>query len=167
MDCILLRHGIAVPCEEWNGAESERPLTARGIAKTRKAVTGLKHLGFRPTHLLSSPYRRALETAQIVQAVFLLQPDIAVHGELLFGHPPTEIISLLQSLPDEACVMCVGHEPHLGHTASLMVAGKTTDGFSLKKAGACAISFDGKPKPGRGRLLWSMPPGILRQLRKG
>ena len=54
MDCILLRHGIAVACQDWNGLESERPLTKEGIQKTSKAIAGLKATR-RPTH--PSPFQ--------------------------------------------------------------------------------------------------------------
>jgi hypothetical protein len=30
MECILVRHGIAVERDEWEGAEENRPLTERG-----------------------------------------------------------------------------------------------------------------------------------------
>ena len=88
MDCILLRHGIAEDREVWEGPEKERPLTKEGIRKTFKAVTGLKHLGIQPTHLLSSPYTRAWETAKIVAETFKLDADIQVCEELLFHRAP-------------------------------------------------------------------------------
>ena len=34
----------------------------------------------------------------------------------------------------------------------------------LKKGGACLVEFEGKPRAGRGRLAWAIPPGILRDL---
>jgi len=30
MDCVLIRHGIAVEPEEWEGSEENRPLTEKG-----------------------------------------------------------------------------------------------------------------------------------------
>ena len=167
MDCILLRHGIAVDCEDWNGPESERPLTKEGIQKTRKAIAGLKQLGINPTHLLSSPFTRALETAEIVAETFALDPDFQVCEELLFHRSPVDLFPVLGKLPEPACVICVGHEPHLGQTAAMMVNGKKSDGFSLKKAGACGIHFEMKPVVGAGTLRWWLTPSQLRQMRKG
>ena len=113
MDCILLRHGIAVACEDWNGPESERPLTKEGIQKTRKAIAGLKQIGIKPTHLLSSPFTRALETAEIVAEMFHLDPDFQVCEELLFHRSPVDLFPVLGKFPEPSCVVCVGHEPHL------------------------------------------------------
>lgn len=58
MDCILVRHGIAVELDEWEGAEENRPLTGegergKGKGRTRQAAEGLAALGCKPTHLLS------------------------------------------------------------------------------------------------------------------
>jgi len=58
MDCILLRHGIAVDREDWKGQEAQRPLTPKGTEKTREVVSGLCRLGLAPTHLFSSPFVR-------------------------------------------------------------------------------------------------------------
>jgi phosphohistidine phosphatase len=167
MDCILLRHGIAQDREAWNGPESERPLTKDGVQKTRKAVAGLKSLGIRPTHLLSSPFIRALETAKIVAETFNPDTAIQVCEELLFHRSPTDLFPVLAKLPKDSCVICVGHEPHLGETAAYMIFGKTADSLSLKKAGACGVEFDGKPQAGKGMLKWWLTSGQLRQLRQG
>ena len=165
MNCILFRHGIAVSCEDWNGPESERPLTKEGLNKTRKAVEGLYQIEGNLTHLLSSPFKRALETAQILQEVYAFSPKIQVCQELLFDHSPTDILPVLTILPQDSCVICVGHEPHLGQLAAHMVSGRNIPGFSLKKAGACAIQFEEKPRMGQGGLKWWLPPAQLRQLR--
>jgi phosphohistidine phosphatase len=71
----------------------------------------------------------------------------------------------LASLPPDACVICVGHEPHLGDTAGSMLFGKAAAGLTLKKAGACLIRFAEGAKPGRGILEWWLTAGQLRALR--
>ncbi|WP_454062778.1 SixA phosphatase family protein [Candidatus Nitrospira salsa] len=166
MNCILLRHGIAVGRENWDRADSERPLNREGIKKTQKAIEGLSLIGSQPTHLLSSPYVRARETAEIAYKVFNLHEPIQLCEELVFHHAPTTIFPILTKFPEEATVICVGHEPHLGQLAALMISGRYIPGLSLKKAGACAIQFKEKPQIGHGRLEWWLRPAQLRQLRK-
>jgi phosphohistidine phosphatase len=56
MDCILVRHGIAVEPDEWDGAEENRPLTEKGKRRARQAAEGLAALDCQPTHLFTSPY---------------------------------------------------------------------------------------------------------------
>ncbi len=164
MKCILVRHGIAVSREAWLGLDSERPLTSEGVDKTRGAIEGLLNIADQPIHLLSSPYTRALETAQIVEDVFTLEGNMHVCQELVLTHSPMDTFPILTKFPEDACVMCIGHEPHLGQLAAMMISGRYIPGLTLKKAGACAVQFEEKPKIGCGNLDWWVRPGLLRQL---
>lgn len=166
MHCILFRHGIAMDREEWEGPDSQRPLTAKGAEKTRQAAAGLTEVAAPPTHVLSSPYLRAKETAKLVRDAFGLRQELQLCDELLPDSPPDKLLVLLNSLPQDASVICVGHEPHLGEAAGLLLFGEPVAGLALKKAGACAVAFDGAPKAGKGILQWWLPPGQLRALRK-
>jgi phosphohistidine phosphatase len=166
MDCILFRHGIAVDREDWDGEEAQRPLTREGEEKTHQAASGLLRLNLAPTDVLSSPLSRALGTAKILVAVLGVRSEVRRCEELLPHAPPEKLLALLAALPQESCVICVGHEPHLGYTAGLMLAGQPVEGFSLKKAGAACIRFDTAPKPGAGALRWWLTPAQLRLLKK-
>lgn len=165
MNCLLLRHGIAVSSEEWNGSERERPLTKEGINKTEQVAAGLKRIGMKPTHLLCSPLIRTQQTAEIAKEALQIKATIQLCPELVYDQSPMLLFPILQSLPQDAYVMCVGHEPHLGQTATLMIFGKNSSGLSVKKAGGCLISFDGNVGVGRGNLEWWMAPAQLRALR--
>ncbi|MDH4304846.1 MAG: histidine phosphatase family protein, partial [Nitrospira sp.] len=68
MECILFRHGIAVEPDEWEGPEENRPLTDKGKKRTRQAARGLAVLGCEPTHLFTSPFVRAYDTARLLRA---------------------------------------------------------------------------------------------------
>jgi len=166
MDCILLRHGIAVEREEWDGPDTDRPLTERGAKRVSQVASGLKWLEVQPTYIFSSPLVRALETADIVQASLSIPSAVKRADELLPDANPERLLALFRDLPPEASVLCVGHEPHLGVTASLMLAGRPSTAFPFKKAGACLIELASPPKIGRGVLRWWMEPGQLRALGK-
>ena len=166
MDCILFRHGIAVDWRDWQKEDHSRPLTDEGIEKTRKAVKGLIRLDGTPTHLLCSPYLRTRQTADIAKETlgFTGQPQQC--AELRSDASPEDFLNVLMSFSDDDCVLCVGHEPHLGHTAGTMLLGQPVSGLSFKKAGACCIRFHGKPRHGNGVLLWWLEPAQLRKLAK-
>ena len=68
MECVLLRHGIAVERDEWAGPDSDRPLTERGAKRVAQVAAGLNRLDVQPTHVLSSPLIRAIETAKIMHS---------------------------------------------------------------------------------------------------
>ncbi|MGP0593784.1 phosphohistidine phosphatase SixA [Nitrospira sp. T9] len=165
MNCLLLRHGIAVNTEEWEGSERERPLTKEGITKTKQVAAGLKRIGIKPSHLLCSPLIRTQQTAEITKEALQIKATIQLCPELVYDQSPILLFEILQTLPKDAFVMCVGHEPHLGQTAALMIFGKNCSGLSVKKAGSCLISFDGTVGVGQGNLVWWMAPAQLRALR--
>ncbi|WP_447962387.1 SixA phosphatase family protein [Nitrospira sp. Ecomares 2.1] len=165
MNCLLLRHGIAVNPEEWDRSEGERPLTKEGIAKTEQVAAGLKRIGMKPTHLLCSPLIRTQQTAEITKKTLQIKATIQLCPELVYDQSPMRLFPILQGYPQDAVIMCVGHEPHLGQTAALMILGKNSSGFAVKKAGGCLISFEGKVEIGRGYLEWWMAPAQLRALR--
>jgi len=167
MHCLLFRHGIAASPSIWPGDEFTRPLTQEGITKTQHAVEGLKRIGIQPTHLLCSPLTRTRQTAEIAKEMLSVKGEIQIVPELVYDQTPGLLFSILQAFPLHAYVVCVGHEPHLGQTASLMVFGDHSNGLSVKKAGACLISFSANVGVGKGQLEWWMPPAQLRALRKG
>lgn len=166
MDCLFIRHGIAVDPEDWAGQDETRPLTAKGKTRVRQAAGGLVSLELDPTHLLSSPFLRAVETAELIRAVLCPALAIEFREELAVGSPPDLVVSLLRRLPRDSTVVCVGHEPLLGEVAGLLLCGKSAPGFSLKKSGAALIRLSGSRKPGQGELRWWLQPAHLRALGK-
>jgi phosphohistidine phosphatase len=166
MNCVLVRHGIAVEREEWEGEDDERPLTERGAKRVSQVAAGLLWLEVNFTHIFSSPLVRALETADILQASLSIPSAIKRIDELLPDANPERLLAVLRDLPPECSAVCVGHEPHLGLAASVMLTGKPSTAFPFKKAGACLIELPSPPKIGRGMLRWWLEPGQLRALGK-
>ena len=164
MDCILFRHGIAVEWSDWTGEDKSRPLTEEGRDKTRQGAKGLQQLDCQPTHVLCSPFLRTQQTAEILQEALKFPGNIQFCPELFSEAPPRQLFTLLATFPKKGVVLCVGHEPHLGHTAAIMLCGQPLNGLSMKKAGACRIQFQGSPAPGEGLLHWWMAPNQLRML---
>jgi phosphohistidine phosphatase len=93
--------------------------------------------------------------------------NIGITPELVYDQSPMLLFPILQTLPPEAVVMCVGHEPHLGQTAALMLFGDHSPSLSFKKAGSALIVFHTNATLGQGILEWWIPPAQLRALRKG
>jgi len=166
MDCVLLRHGIAVERDEWEGPDADRPLTERGAKRVAQVAAGLKWLDVQPTHVLSSPLIRAIATATIAHNSLRVRSAVDIVDALLPDAPPDRLLSILQDLPPESCVLCIGHEPQLGMAASVLLSGRASASFPLKKAGACLIELPIPPKPGRGVLRWWLTPDQLRAMGK-
>ncbi len=167
MECVFIRHGIAIKPEEWDGAEEQRPLTEKGKRRVRQAAAGLASMNLAPTHLLSSPFRRAQDTANIIRAVLCRSITVETVDELAVGSTPEQLLGRLRPFPSDSVVMCVGHEPLLGEMAAVLLCGTVTAGFAMKKAGAALIHLPNRVMPGQGLLRWWLLPAQLRALGKG
>jgi phosphohistidine phosphatase len=166
MDCLLVRHGIAVDREEWEGKDVDRPLTEKGKRRVRQVAEGLRRLDVRPTVIYASSARRAVDTAQLLHDLLVCRSLVQLRDELSPEAPPGQVVRLLQDLPPESCVICIGHEPQLGMAASVLLSRRESASFPLKKAGACLIELSIPAKPGRGVLRWWLTPGQLRAIGK-
>jgi phosphohistidine phosphatase len=166
MECLLVRHGIAVNREEWEGKDVDRPLTEKGKRRVREVAAGLRRLDVRPSVIYASPARRAAETAQLLHDLLVRPSLMEFRDELLPEAPPAEVVRLIQDSLPKSCVICVGHEPQLGMAASVLLSGRATASFPLKKAGACLIELSLPAKPGRGVLRWWLTPSQLRAMGK-
>jgi len=68
MQLYIVRHGIAIDREDPKSpSDPERFLTAEGLKKTRDVARGFASLKISPDVFLSSPYVRAMQTAEIFQ----------------------------------------------------------------------------------------------------
>src|ERR1700683_4675974 len=114
MILYLVRHGIAVDrTDPKSPPEPERPLTARGVQKTRSAALGLRALGAKPDVLITSPFVRAAQTAEIFAEALGFAPEkIRVTDALKPAAAPEEIVKELSQLRAKE-VVCCGHGPHV------------------------------------------------------
>ena len=79
MNLYIIRHAIAVDegTPEYED-DSQRPLTDKGKKKMRQIAKGLRALGVEFDLILSSPYVRAKETAEILADVFKIKKDVTI-----------------------------------------------------------------------------------------
>ncbi|HEU5253702.1 MAG TPA: histidine phosphatase family protein [Solirubrobacterales bacterium] len=104
MRALLLRHGESVHNAARSGepaahSESDR-LTEKGVEQAHAAGAGLRDLGV--TRLLSSPLRRARETAAAVGDALGLDPvEIDYTGELTSGESFEQAVKRVRRLKAE------------------------------------------------------------------
>lgn len=161
MDCLLMRHGIAVESDGWSGDDEIRPLTDTGRTQVRLVAQGLSVLGIRPTHLLSSPLRRAQETAELVRAILCPSVPMTRCDALKPAAAPQALTTVLHSFPAPAVILCVGHEPLLGMTAGYWLTGQIAHSFPMERAGVGLIHMPSMPRIGEGLLRWWCTPTQL------
>lgn len=171
MKILIVRHAPAgKPDPEAWPDDRLRPLTAEGRKAFVAAARGLARFAPLPAAILSSPALRALETARILSRAFdLPRKDIVLSDALLPESPARSALAALRRLlstsasADGLVVAVVGHEPHLGRLASLLVSGATDASLPLSKGGACLVKA-ASASAGAGSLAWMLSRDHLRTL---
>ena len=155
-ELLLWRHGIAED-RHPDRPDQERALTAEGRQRTAAVAAELCRLQLHCDRLLSSPLRRALQTAEIGVAAGLA-PALELEDRLAPGGDPRP---LLQAGPWRRLGL-VGHEPDLGELASSLL-GLPAGTISVRKAGIVLLRLG----PTGASLEALIGPRLLRLRRDG
>lgn len=160
MKLYFLRHGKAEE-HSRSGRDADRCLTEEGIAEAKAEATGLAAFELQFDLILSSPYPRALETAEIVTRA-VQKPDfsVTVTDELAAGSFGLgELQALIEKYAKGAHierVLLVGHEPDF----STSVRHLTGANIELKKGGLAFVEVY-RIEPNGGVLRWLLTPRHL------
>jgi len=160
----LMRHGIAQDRDDPEAPpDPDRQLTRKGAQRTREVARGLAALGVDPGAVLSSPYLRAVSSAQIAaHELGYSEDDVAQTDSLLPDCDPAHLFRELAGIAAGE-VLCVGHAPSLDEICAYALGGGRGPLTRLKKAGVACVTIDDVAQP-RGTLLWLLEPGMLRSL---
>ncbi|MBI5952495.1 MAG: phosphohistidine phosphatase SixA [Chloroflexi bacterium] len=158
MNLYLIRHAIAV---EESEEDSQRPLTDKGRKKMRNIAKGLRALDVEFDLILSSPYVRAAETAEILADVFKMKQEVQFSENLIPSGSPEALIAELNEKHTADSIALVGHEPFLSAMIGLLVADNPNVDITLKKGGVCSLSADDLHHAHKATMDWLLTPGIL------
>jgi len=162
MKIYLVRHGIAYePGEPGYEDETQRPLTAKGREKMIKVAHNLKRLSVKPDVILSSPYLRARQTAEILAKELKYKKDRIEFSERLLptGQPEPIIAEIIEKYTVEELVIA-GHEPCLGLLISALAAGDSDLAINIRYGSVCCLSADDFRIERRATLEWLLTPKI-------
>lgn len=128
----------------------------------RDAARGLRLLGVEPELIVTSPYLRALQTAEIISATLQIPGCEIVESPTIEPlSEPQQLLDLLHRCESDA-VLCSGHAPHLDRFLAFITTASSPF-TSLKKGGTALIELD-RLEAGAGELKWLQPPKVLREL---
>jgi len=160
----LMRHANA----QWKDpqiSDFDRPLNRRGSSEAEAMARRLIELKLFPTALLTSPARRARQTADIVARELGMTARKARIEESLYLAPAHEILRVIHRTgPRIAHLLVVGHNPGITEAANLLLAAPGIE--ALATAAVCSLSFDARnwAQIGIGNLrdsLHESPPARL------
>ncbi len=154
MVLYVVRHGRA---EEPRAglADEDRALTERGRREVRAT---LGRTGAAPVRILTSPLRRARETAEIAVEVLQCPEPLVLTRALAPESSPERIWRDLSDHADSPEVMVIGHQPLLGAVYAFLL-GSPALAVSVDPGSVGCIELDGLNGPPTGELCWLLPPG--------
>ena len=142
--------------------DSQRPLSKEGREKMERAAWGLAEAAGAVDLIATSPYDRALQTAEILRGRL---PVPLVKTDSLTPEADPPAFAAWLKTRRERSILAVGHEPHLSCLIAWLCVGKAAPFMELKKGQACLLEV-AEPMPGGARMVWSLTPAQLRRLGK-
>lgn len=152
MHVYLLRHGIAED-ERPGLSDAERALTLDGRRKLRHLLKNVAEAGSKPSLILSSPLKRAMQTAEIASGALGYGGEIVTTEVLLPGSSPARVWDEIRLHRTEDEVMLVGHNPLLDALGPYLL-GTPSLQMDFKKGAMLRVDIEGFGGHPRGILRW-------------
>lgn len=158
MEILLLRHGIAEDARPGQ-ADADRALTREGKQKLRALLRRLARGGVRPALILTSPYLRARQSAEIARDVLAPDAMIVPARALSPGSTPQEAWEEIRLYSNQPSVLCSSHEPLCSELAGYLL-GAPGLAVDFKKGAVMRIDAEGAGLRPRGTLRWFVIPRL-------
>ena len=158
MQVHLLRHGVAV---EGGAATSDpdRPLTGEGRKKLRQVLQNAAKAHVQPSLILSSPLKRALQTAEIAKEILGYKRDVLETGALKPGSSVEQVWEEIRVHRQEASLMLVGHNPLLENLAGYLLGSRNLK-MDFKKGAVLRLDIETFGVEPKGILRWYLTAKI-------
>ena len=152
MQVYLLRHGLAE--EDRSGlSDADRALTQDGRRKLRQTLEAALRADVRPTLILTSPLKRAVETAEIAQEVLRYKGQLLRTDALLPGSGVTGVWDEIRVHANETAIILVGHNPLFAELTGYLLGAPELH-VDVKKGSILRIDFEGISSRPKGILRW-------------
>jgi len=163
MKLYLLRHGDAMPHDDPRyEKDADRPLTVKGIQRTKQLAHDLRGLQVEFDAILSSPLVRARETAEIIARGLRLKGNLELTPYLANEGDPEKLIAQINALrPPPKNLLLVGHEPHLSSLVSMLSTGGSHLLLTLKKGGLVRMEVEALAYARCAALEWLITPRLF------
>jgi phosphohistidine phosphatase len=115
LDLYILRHGdagkrIAVAAGQDSG---DATLTIAGREEIAVLARSLKHLNLKFDAIISSPLKRAIQTAKIIAKALVMEKRISIWNESVPEGNRSKLYNRLNQYTRQSTILIVGHQPYL------------------------------------------------------
>lgn len=164
MDLYLLRHGIA---EDGNAgvSDADRALTTEGRRKLRQVLTAACDAKVSLDLIVSSPLKRALQTAEVARRTLKYKGNIVKASALEPGATAQQVWDEVRDHRDKSSLLLVGHNPQFSQLAAFLLGSPDVQ-VDFKKGGLMKINFESFPPLPRGVLCWYITAKAVSKLKK-
>ncbi len=138
MKIFILRHGKAEPARAGM-ADSDRNLTDKGRQQVKKIALWMDQHHYLPQLIISSPYKRAAQTADIISTTLSVPAPVQYEEALIYGENPIKMYDMINALELDS-VLLSSHMPLVTELTHLFAPGALNEGFHT--AEMIKISFD-------------------------
>src|SRR5580693_4666523 len=158
MEIYILRHGVA---EEGQAGQpdSERALTPDGRKKLRHILRVAASAGVAPSLILTSPYKRAVQTAQLAAEALEYKGELLRTKALEPGASPKTVWDEIRVHKDEPRILLAGHEPLFSRLTAYLLGSPNLQ-VDFKKGAIVCIEMDRFPAEPHGVLRWILTPKL-------
>lgn len=154
MQLYLLRHADAETVAE---TDDQRFLSEKGMMQAARIARFCGAHEIKPSVFLSSPLRRAHQTA--VEVAGHLKAEVITARWLACGARPEDTVERLDEYKTFPSVMLVGHEPDLSSLVCYLINAQH-GAIHIRKGSLTLIDLP-QLKAGAGRLEFSIPAKLL------
>lgn len=158
MEAYLLRHGAAEEARP-SISDADRSLTVDGRRKLQPVLRAAKLGDTKPTLILTSPLKRAVQTAELAKRTLGYKGEILSSSSLVPGATVEQAWDEIRAHREEASLLLVGHNPLFENLAPYLLhcPGLQMD---FKKGSIVRIDFESFPAEPRGILRWYLVPKL-------
>ena len=163
MKLYILRHGDAAEHGDPRYKETERPLTPKGIKRTKLLAHALRRMDVKFDAVLSSPLVRARQTAELIVKGMQLEPGrLKLTDHLTPDGSMEELVHEISAIrPAPESVLLTGHEPYLSGFISLLCTGGPGLHLIFKKGALCRLDVEEPSCHKCASLDWLVQPRLL------
>jgi len=151
MRIYLVRHSEAVD-RVPPMPDAARSLSARGRVSFREMALRFLDAGGRPTRIITSPFIRAVQTAEILSETLRYGGEVVVDPRLSPGFDVEGLRSVLDDCPSEREIAFVGHAPDLGDILTRLLS--LPRAYAMRKGAIAALDLPIAGDPLHAELAW-------------
>jgi len=158
MQIYILRHGIAEDAGPGQ-SDAERALTSEGRKKLRNVLRAAHEAGVKPALILTSPLKRAVQTAQLAAEMLDYKGELLRTKALEPGGHPRMVWDEIRVHKDEPAILLAGHEP-LFSSLTAYFLGCPDLQVDFKKGALACVEVDRFGAEPHGALKWLITPKL-------